>query len=297
MSADAASAAMETMLRPATPADAEACGRICYQGFKALNERHGFPPNYPSVEAATGRVRAFLEHSAVFGVVAVERGGRVLGFNFLSERDPIRGVGPIVVDPAAQGRGVGRRLMAAVLERAAGAPGIRLTQEAFNLHSLALYAGLGFEAREPLVALTGRPSPAPLPGWEVRPLRAENLAACAALYERVHGHSRANELRDALARGLAWVALRDGRVVAYAAVATVWLANHGVGESEEDMAALLAGAGRLVEEPLALLLPIRQAGLLRWCLKAGLRPIKPILLMSLGEYRQPLGTWFPSILY
>jgi hypothetical protein len=242
-------------------------------------------------------VRAFLEHSAVFGVVAVERGGRVLGFNFLSERDPIRGVGPIVVDPAAQGRGVGRRLMAAVLERAAGAPGIRLTQEAFNLHSLALYAGLGFEAREPLVALTGRPSPAPLPGWEVRPLRAENLAACAALYERVHGHSRANELRDALARGLAWVALRDGRVVAYAAVATVWLANHGVGESEEDMAALLAGAGRLVEEPLALLLPIRQAGLLRWCLKAGLRPIKPILLMSLGEYRQPLGTWFPSILY
>ena len=118
----------------------------------------------------------------------VERDGRILGFNFLSERDPIRAVGPIVVDPAAEGRGVGRRLMAAVLDRAAGAPGVRLTQEAFNLGSLALYAGLGFEAREPLVVLTGRPSHAPLPGWEVRPLQEEDLAACAALYERVHGH-------------------------------------------------------------------------------------------------------------
>ena len=84
MSADEASASMDTVLRPATSADAEACGLICYKGFKALNERHGFPPNYASVEAATGRVRAFLEHPAVFGVVAAEHGGRVLGFNFLS---------------------------------------------------------------------------------------------------------------------------------------------------------------------------------------------------------------------
>jgi ribosomal protein S18 acetylase RimI-like enzyme len=297
MGIDPASASTEFVLRPATPADAEACGRICYEGSKALNERHGFPPNYPSVEAATARVLGFLEHPAVFGVVAAEHGGRVLGFSFLSERDPIRAVGPIVVDPAAQGRGAGRRLMAAVLDRAAGAPGVRLAQEAFNLGSLALYAGLGFEAKEPLVALTGRPSQGPSPGREVRPLREEDLAACAALYERVHGHSRANELREALDRGLAWVALRESRVVAYAAVVTVWLVNHGVAETEEDMAALLAGAGRLAEEPLALLLPIRQAGLFRWCLAAGLRPVKPMVLMSKGAYREPRGAWFPSILY
>jgi hypothetical protein len=37
---------------------------------------------------------------------------------------------------------------------------------------------------------------------------------------------------------------------------------------EADMAALLAGAGRLAEEPLALLLPIRQASLFR-CLHGG----------------------------
>ncbi len=230
MSADAASAPMEIVVRPATVADAEACGRIGYEGFKALNDRHGFPTNYPSVEAATQRVRALIEHPAVFGVVA-EQGGRVLGFNFLSERDPVRAVGPIVVDPAAQGRGVGRRLMAAVLDRAAGAPSVRLAQEAYNLGSLALYAGLGFEVREPLVVVAGRPSGSALPYREVRPLREEDLAGCAALHERVHGYSRANELRDALAKHLAWVALRNGRVVAYAASVTVWITNHGVGET------------------------------------------------------------------
>ncbi|WP_222183471.1 GNAT family N-acetyltransferase [Geminicoccus harenae] len=296
MSADATST-LEAVVRPATVTDAEVCGRICYEGFKALNERHGFPPNYPSVEAAIARVQSFLGHPAVFGVVAVGQDGRVLGFNFLSERDPIRAVGPIVVDPVAQGRGVGRQLMAAVLERTADAPGVRLAQEAFNLGSLALYVGLGFEAREPLVALAGRPVHAIPAGWDVRPLRVEDLAASAALYERVHGHSRANELREAMGKGLAWVASRDDRVVTYAAAATAWLANHGVAETEEDMAALLAGAARSVEEPVALLLPIRQAGLFRWCLAAGLRQVKPMVLMSRGEYREPRGAWFPSILY
>lgn len=100
--------------------------------------------------------------------------------------------------------------MAAVLDRAAGAPGARLTREAFNLRSLALYAGLGFEAKELLLALTGRLAHAPSAGWEVRPLREVDFAACGALHERVHGHSRANELRDVLARGLAWVRRATG---------------------------------------------------------------------------------------
>jgi hypothetical protein len=176
-------------------------------------------------------------------------------------------------------------------------PGVRLAQEAFNLGSLALYARLGFGARKPLVVLTGRPASEPLPGWEVRPLREADLAACAALHERVHGFSRAKELREAHARGLAWVALRDGSTVAYAAAPTVWLVNHGVGEAEADLRALFAGIGHALAEPIGLLLPIRQAGLFRWCLKAGLRPLKPMVLISRGEYREPRGAWFPSILY
>ena len=56
MNIDDASSLMEVILRPTIAADAEACGGICYDGFKAINDRHGFPTIFPSVEAATGRV-------------------------------------------------------------------------------------------------------------------------------------------------------------------------------------------------------------------------------------------------
>ena len=39
---------MDVTVRPGTPGDAEACGAICYRAFKALAERHGFAPDFPS---------------------------------------------------------------------------------------------------------------------------------------------------------------------------------------------------------------------------------------------------------
>ncbi len=72
--------------------------------------------------------------------------------------------------------------------------------------------------------------------------------------------------------------------------------NHGVAEREEDMQALLRGAGAAVDEPLGLLVPLR-SDLFRWSLAEGLRLIKPMNLMTLGDYREPRGGWFPSVLY
>jgi hypothetical protein len=37
--------------------------------------------------------------------------------------------------------------------------------------------------------------------------------------------------------------------------------------------------------------------LLRWGLEEGLRLVKPMNLMALGEYQEPRGSWFPSVLY
>src|SRR5947209_4936890 len=103
--------AQQIIIRSATYADIEACGRICYEGFRAVNERHGFASIFSSVETATRRVAALMQHGAVFSVVAESQDdGTILGFSFLSERDPVRAIGPIVVDPAVHARGVGRRL-------------------------------------------------------------------------------------------------------------------------------------------------------------------------------------------
>jgi GNAT superfamily N-acetyltransferase len=290
---------MDITIRPAMDADADECGRICYEGFRAVNERHGFPAIFPSAEIAARRVAGFIRHPAVFAIVAASDGdGRIVGFNFLSERDPIRAIGPIVIDPAVQERGIGRRLMEAALDRAHGARGIRLLQEAYNVQSLSLYAALGFEARELFVVMAGAPtSTPPPPDWQIRPLTEADMQECASLHGRVHGYPRTNELRDALATGTPIVAIRGERVRAYMTSPANWLANHGVGETEEDVRALLLGAARIMKDPLSFLLPIRRAALFRWCLARGLRTIRPMMLMTIGEYRDPQEVYFPSVLY
>ena len=50
--------------------------------------------------------------------VAAEEDGRLAGSNFIDLRSPIAGIGPISVDPNAQNKGTGRRLMQAVMDEA-----------------------------------------------------------------------------------------------------------------------------------------------------------------------------------
>src|SRR5262245_1522347 len=148
---------MNVTIRPAVAADVESCGRVIYEAFKGIADRHGFPSHFFSVEVAIQRAAYCLGHPKIFALVA-DNDGRIIGSNFLDERDPIRGLGPVTVDPHVQVRGIGRRLMEAVLERAHGAVGVRLVQDSFNMLSVALYASLGFELKEPLLLMQGRPT-------------------------------------------------------------------------------------------------------------------------------------------
>lgn len=287
---------MDIKIRAATSADVADCGRIIYEAFKDIAERHQFRPDFPSVEVATEFVQSLVENPQVFGVVA-EEDARIVGSNFLWEFDPVRAVGPITIDPGYQGHGIGRRLMQAVIERGLGAVGIRLLQDTFNTTSLSLYASLGFDVKEPVVIIEGKMGGALPAGVEVRPIEDEDLEACAELCRRVHGFERINELKSTPTMFTPMVALREGRVVAYASALTFWAINHAVAESEEDMRALLLGAGAQSEEPLSFLLPTRQANLFRWCLSNGMRVIKPMTLMAMGQYREPRGCYLTSVGY
>ena len=282
-------------LREVQPDDAEACARIIFEAFGAIHDHHRFPRDFPAPEAATAMMAGWIPHPQVWGVVA-ERDGQIVGSNFLDERDPVLGVGPITVDPAGQNAGVGRRLMEAVLERGRDARGIRLLQDAFHMRSLSLYTTLGFDVIAACVVMSGAPRGVPTADVEVRPAEERDLEECAALSTRVHGFERTGALRDALQVFAPYVAVRDGRIVAYATTVTFWPMAHGVAETEEDMQALLAGGAAQAGEPLALLVPI-QSGLFRWGLRQGLRAVKPMNVMSLGEYRPPAGSWFPSVIY
>lgn len=286
---------MQLRIRAAAIADVTACGQICYDAFAAIAARHGFPPDFPSVEAATTLTSELISHPGFFGVVA-ERAGRVVGSNFLDERSTILGVGPVSVEPASQDRQIGRALMTAVLDRSAasGAAGLRLVQVAYHTRSISLYAKLGFEIREPLAALQGPPLKLPpIRGDAVRQATEVDLAACNALCVRVFGHDRNGELVDAVARRSAKVVERQGRVSGY--TTGIGHFTHSVAETNDDLAALISAAEEFPGP--GFLVPLRNTGLLRWCLRHGLRVVYLANLMTMGLYQEPRGVFLPSILY
>ncbi|MBI3456914.1 MAG: GNAT family N-acetyltransferase, partial [Candidatus Rokubacteria bacterium] len=204
-------------LRPGRPADADACGRVCYDAFGSIAAQHNFPSDFPSVEVATGLMTMLLSHPGFFSVVA-ELDGEIVGSNFLDERSPVAGLGPITVAPKAQNRRIGRRLMEATLARVTerGFPGVRLLQAAYHGRSLALYATLGFQPREAVACMQGPPIGASLAGYRVRRAAEGDLDACNRVCTFVHGHHRGGEVLDAIRLGTATVVEHEGRLTGYA---------------------------------------------------------------------------------
>jgi GNAT superfamily N-acetyltransferase len=285
---------MSISLRRGTPADAQVCGRICYEAFCAINAAHNFPPDFPSPEVSISLLSEMLAHPGFYVVVA-ERDGGIVGSNGVDERSPIAGIGPITVAPAVQNAGVGRQLMLHVIERAAAQrrPGVRLVQAAFHNRSLSLYTKLGFDPREPLSCVQGAPLNTRIPGFAVRAATPDDVAPCSQLCLRVHGHTREGELRDAIQQGVATVVEHEGRITGYAT--TIAFFGHAVGESNADLKALI-GAAPIFGGP-GFLVPTRNADLLRWCLQHGLRIAQPMTLMSMGLYNDPQGAFLPSIAF
>ncbi|MEU7281776.1 GNAT family N-acetyltransferase [Streptomyces sp. NPDC045431] len=285
---------MDLVLRPGRPDDAAACGRICYEAFAGIAREHAFLPDFPTTEVGVGTMEMLLNHPGFYSVVA-ELDGRVVGSNFLDERSPIVGVGPVTVDSEVQNGGVGRRLMRDVMDRATErrAPGIRLLQSGYHSRSFALYAGLGFQFRETVACLQGPPIGGTVPGYLVRPAREEDRPACDDLCRRVHGVDRGGELADAIALGTARVVEHEGRITGYATDLAFFA--HAVGETTEDVRALI-GAAEEFGGP-GILVPARNSALLQWCLGRGLRVRQLMSLMTIGLYNEPNGAYLPSILY
>ena len=126
-------------LRRGREADAAAAGAICYRAFKTIAEAHNFIPDFPSPEIAAGLLGGMISHEGFYDLVA-EIDGRVVGSNFLDERNPIVAIGPITVEPGDQNGQVGRLLMQAAMDRARerGFAGIRLLQAGYHNRTLSL---------------------------------------------------------------------------------------------------------------------------------------------------------------
>ena len=291
-------------LRPGRVEDADNVGKIIFEAFSTLAEKHGFLPDFPSVDVGRAAASSFLSDPRFYSVVAEDSSGDnkgvVVGSNFLDERSNIvAGVGPLTIDPKYQNKGVGRQLMINVIERAKNKniPAIRLLQASYHNRSLALYTSLGFEVREPISNMQGKPIREVIPGRSVRTATESDVDSCNAICKAIHGHDRNGELRDSIKQGSAKVVLHGDKITGY----TTGLAyfNHSVGLTNDDLKALISSANNDDDRyggP-GILIPTRNTQLFRWCLDNGLRLVQQLILMTIGLYNEPRGSYMPSILY
>lgn len=288
---------MGLIIRSIQQADAETCGEIGFQAHKAISSAHGYPSEQPSIEFAVGMIKTLLANPNSWGALA-ERDGQILGSIFLHvfPPSPVAAIGPLTVDPSAEG-GVGRALMEASLmeARKRDYDQVRLIQSPSHLRSFVLYTKCGFTLREPLFLMQGKPVPGILgKKHDVRAARSEDISACNEICISVHGFSREKELRQALDQRVATVNVDNtGNITGYAA--GIGIFGHAVAKTNEVLKALVASASAILGP--GFFVPGRNYNLLRWLLDAGFRVVWPANLMTVGNYQDPTAPFLPSIAY
>ena len=151
-------------LRPATPADLPAIGRL---GALLVRLHHEFDPARfiaatPQTEQGYGSFLGTQLAKPNVVVLVAEQDGAVLGYtysgvegrDYMSLRGPAGVLYDIVVDPAHRGRGVGRMLLDATLAalKARGAPQVVLSTAERNETAQRLFARAGF--RRTMIEMT-----------------------------------------------------------------------------------------------------------------------------------------------
>ncbi len=269
-------------------------GRICFEAFRSIHDKHAFERDFPTLEAGQGVIDFLVSRDDFYGVAAL-LGDKPVGSNFISFTDPVAGVGPITVDPGRHERGIGRALMNAVLDaaRERGVETVRLMQDSFNSRSLSLYASLGFDVREPVALMQA--APADVANATIRPAAAQDVEAMDALCVEKYKVSRGNEIGNAIKYGFSpLVSERGGRITGYLIPGFL---GHGAAETVDDAAALAGGVGKLSGPQGKFFCPLREADLYRKLLADKHRVMKVMTLMTLGPYDAPDGVWMPSVFY
>ena len=269
-------------------------GRICFEAFGSLHDRHAVPRDFDDLDTSRMVVGFIAASPHVAGFTALLN-GRPVGSNFISFADRVAGVGPITVDPACQSRGVGRALMQAVLDEARrrDVTHVRLMQEAVNTTSLSLYTSLGFDWRDAMAIMRLTPGDS-APDPAIRPLTEADLPDVERLAVRHYHHSRRNEAAGAIRAGLPTFArTRDSRLTGYLIPGYL---GHAFAETHDDMLALLAEVPRSAPPPFhKMLVPMSEPDLYRALLRRGCRTVKVMNYMSVGPYTPPQASWLPSI--
>lgn len=274
-------AAPDVSYRAATSDDIEAQHAVFVAAEGELLGRHGFgwadPP--PPAALAPG-FRHFLEHDGGRCFVA-EANGRVVGYSAAWVRGDAWFLAGLFIDPAYQGRGVGRRLVELAT---AAAPATRMTiSDSIQPVSNALYAKNGMLPITPILTFRGTAVVEPPSGLVAGDTDPPTLAR---LDLAVYGFDRAvdHAYWATQATGTLW--RRDGEPVAYS---YRWpngkIGPLGAVDGETAAAALRA---ELARRPAGLvMLPGTSRSLVRVAIDSGLRLVAPAGLLLLSDGVEP----------
>jgi predicted N-acetyltransferase YhbS len=184
--------------RPMREADLPAVHEVNLRAFEDLAGRLGSEdPPPPSLEAALGRLRRLVTTDPD-GAWVAERGGEITGCALALLREGLWGLSLLVVDPAAQGSGAGRELLARSFAYGAGARAHGILSST-DPRAMRAYARLGLQTH-PCVAAAGRPEGVAMPD-EVRSGGPEDLPLTEAVDRAVRGAAHGADLLTMLEGG------------------------------------------------------------------------------------------------
>jgi len=236
----------------------------------------------------------------------------LLGVCFSHERETHVAIGIVATAPEAAGRGVARRMMEAVLEKASRLDKpARLVSSLMNLDSFSLYTRLGFVPgaifQDLLISVseTGMPQPAPAGTARVRDARPDEAAHIADFEHELQGIRRVKDfdffLRNEVGSWRVLVSERDdGSLDGYLAMSThpsFSMIGPGVAEDETVATALLwLALDGLRGKTLVFLVPATAAQLVQTAYSWGARNVELHVAQSTAPLARTSGIVFPTFM-
>jgi GNAT superfamily N-acetyltransferase len=259
---------MPVTYRPMRDEDIPAVHEVMVAAFGDLERRLGetYPGPQPQLAQSTIRFRRTLTTDPGGSWVA-EHDGRIAGTAVAILRDGVWGLSMFVVEPAAQGAGVGRGLLARAVDYGAAARG-RIILASRDTRAIAAYARLGLDLH-PSVTASGRPRGIEAPD-EVREGGPADLPMTVAIDRAARGAAHGEDLLAMIAGGSTLLVLED-RAYAVALGGQVrLLAAMDEAAASTVLRAVLARAQAAGEQAIVEWITARQGWAVRTALEAGL---------------------------
>jgi GNAT superfamily N-acetyltransferase len=249
------------------------------------------------------------------GCCVVAVGGerrQIVGSCFFHPRPTHVSVGIVNTHPSYAGRGIARRMIAAVLEEAGEEP-VRLVSSLANLDSYSLYTRAGFVPRtifqDMLLPQSAPPDGLPPTGPDdarVRPGTPADAAAIATVEREIAGIERPDDWRyflaDVTGRWHVSVLTADDGGIAGALASVVSPASRMIGpgfaRTEKQAAALLRAElnHRPPDDTPVFLIPATARVLIAQCYAWGARNVELHVAQVRGAWTEPDGVVFPTFL-